>query len=128
METKIIKGGWVGNKSVVEIELPVIMFRDEDTIYYALIPSLDILGYGKSPAEAKDSLHIILNEYFEYTTRNNTLLKDLKKHGWNISKRKKEIEPPSFFETLENNEEAKRIISTKDYEKRSESVRIPAFA
>ena len=128
MERKIIKGGWAGNYSVVEIEVPVILFSDENNIHYALIPSLDVLGYGKSQNEAKDSLHIVLNDYFEYTTRNNTLLKDLKKHGWNIKRKKKEIEPPSFVETLQNNEEAKQIISTRDYEKRSESIRIPAFA
>jgi hypothetical protein len=128
METKIFKAGWGGNNSIVEIEVPVFLFSDENGIHYSFLPSLDLMGYGNTMAEAKASLAIVCKEYLEYTTRNKTLFKDLEKHGWNIKKRKKEFNPPDLATLLNKNEELNRLVSTRDYTKKNQSIELPAFA
>lgn len=59
-----------------------ILFRDEYSCYHACIPSLDVSGYGASRQEAKQSLLVMMNCYFERAMRLRALEEDLRRHGW----------------------------------------------
>jgi hypothetical protein len=51
----------------MKVEVPVVFFED-DGIYYAHIPPLDITGYGKNEKEARHSLTVMVDEFINYTT------------------------------------------------------------
>jgi hypothetical protein len=48
----------------IRIEVPVLYF-EEDNLHFANVPALDITGYGESEKEAKESLNIMLMEFFK---------------------------------------------------------------
>jgi len=48
-------------------------------------PALDICGYGKNTAEAKQSFGIVLEEFINHTSNKNTLNTVLNKLGWGIN-------------------------------------------
>ncbi|MBL7988426.1 MAG: hypothetical protein JNJ94_10225 [Chlorobi bacterium] len=57
----------------IEIAIPVVVFNDDDeNIWYAHSPVLDITGYGRSEDEAKESFAIILQETMDYMVTHDT--------------------------------------------------------
>jgi len=82
--------------SVITTELSLVSFV-EDNLFFVYCPALDITGYGNNEEEAKKSFDQTLKMYFEDTIDNNTLLKDLEHHGWEIKKQNK-LTPPDFDE------------------------------
>ena len=77
----------------------------------------------------KSLLKLLLSEYFRYTVNKKTLAKDLTKLGWIIKKSlKKEAIPPSLSNLLKNNDDFSRIFNTYDFQKRTTTINIPAFA
>ena len=50
----------------MKVEVPVVFFED-DGIYYAHIPPLDITGYGNNEKEARHSLTVMVDEFINYT-------------------------------------------------------------
>lgn len=125
---KHFKAGFQGNHTMVVLQLPVFFFQDENAIHYALLPSLDLMGYGNSAPEAEQSLAIVVKEYLDFTTKNNTLHKDLEEHGWKIQKRGKKILPPNIAKQICDNEQLNTILSERDFQKRDKEIRLPAFA
>lgn len=72
------------NTSNYKVKLTVIEFKEDDnTIMFA--PALDICGYGKNTAEAKQSFGIVLEEFINHTSNKNTLNTVLNKLGWGIN-------------------------------------------
>lgn len=76
-EKNIFSGG------LVEVKVDLIEFED-DNICYVYSPAFELIGYGNTNEEAKESWKIILEEYLQYALDKKTLIKDLENHGWNI--------------------------------------------
>lgn len=121
-------GKWTSGKSLIEVNLPVIMFEEDGTqIVYC--PALDLSGYGTSDPEALNSFQIALGEFFLYTTNKKTLQQTLQEMGWIIKKSKvKPIIPPSLSSLLETNDNFQRIFDNYPFRKVDQSFNIPALA
>lgn len=111
----------------VEMHLPIMIFRENEN-EIAYIPVLDLSGYGKTEQEAFQSLRIAINEYFTYTIRKNTLIENLKAHGWIIKKKSKPFVAPDITDILNKNEYLHNIVNTKPYRMDRIPVNIPQFA
>lgn len=106
------------------IKLSVYVFK-EDNAYISYCPSLDLSGCGNDINEAKDSMEKTLMIYFDYALNKNTLLKDLRNHGWNVrGVKQKKIKAPKFDELL-HNEDFLDILENKEYQKFDTPVEIP---
>ena len=122
-----LQGKWQEGENAVKLNLPV-MFFEEDGIQIAYIPVLDISGYGKTEKEAKSSLEINLSEYFSYTIHKNTLIEDLKAHGWTIRKKTKPYIAPELTEILNRNEYLHNIVNSRPYKMDRMDVNMPQYA
>lgn len=97
-------------KGHIEISIPVILFRDEEErIWYAHCPTLDITGYGESQEDAATSFKIMLRETIEYMVTHGTLDKELRRLGW--KKTKNGQVPPSMENMLQENKELRRMFA-----------------
>lgn len=120
-ETPILSSG--AARTWLDINLMIVLFQ-EDSVYFAYSPELDLNGYGKTAAEAKISFDVVLREYLDYTTSNGTLHEDLLKLGWQIATRPI---PPSFDDLLKKNLDFAQRMALQPA-LTSESVRMPLFA
>ncbi|MBW7891171.1 MAG: hypothetical protein H3C48_09160 [Chitinophagaceae bacterium] len=115
-----------GSKSV-KINVQVLFF-EEDDIYYAFLPSFDLMGYGKTEKEAKESLKVVLDEFLRYTLNKNTLYIELQRLGWKIRSKKKPMLAPQISDLINTNEELREIVNSKQYTTSNYQVSVPAFA
>jgi len=106
----------------------IVVFFEEEHIFYAYLPSLDLTGYGHTGSEAKESLKIVLDEFLRYTLNKNTFFIELQRLGWNIKNKKKAIPPPEMFDLINTNEQLREIINPKQYATSNYPVTLPAFA
>lgn len=113
----------VGTKKI-EINLQVFFFQ-EDGIFFAYMPSLDLTGYGYNPEEAKDSLTIVLDEFLKYTLNKNTLFIELRRLGWKIKSKKKPMLAPQMTDLINTNEQLKDIVNSKQYSTSNYPVKVP---
>lgn len=127
MQNLQLKGRSEYKQGTVNISVPVMLF-EEDKTWYAYLPSLDLIGYGKDTEEAKASLKIVLDEFIRYTLNKKTFFKELRRLGWRVRSKTKPIEAPKMSELIEVNEQLKDIIDTKQYSTSKYSMNIPAFA
>ncbi len=104
------------------------MIFEEEGSTIAYIPVLDLSGYGNGENEAVDSLKVVLDNYFSYTTKKKTLMADLKKHGWGIKKTSKPFVAPEITDILNKNKYLHEIINTRPYKMDRMSVNIPDYA
>jgi len=116
----------LGSKSLM-VNLKVVSF-EEDNVFFAYLPSLDLTGYGKTNNEATDSLKVVLDEFLRYTLQKNTFFIELQRLGWNITNKKKPISPPEMSDLININEQLKDIINHKQYTTSNYPVKLPAFA
>ena len=81
-------------KKEFSVDLPIIQFEEDgSSIIYC--PAIDVFGYGINPAEAEKSFSTSLLEFLKYTINKSTLISELKRLGWSISKsKKKQMVPP----------------------------------
>jgi len=116
------------NDQKVVFSLDIILFEEDGaTICYC--PALDLSGYGVNESEALESFRFVVTEYFDYTSKKQTLQKDLQRLGWNIRRSvKKKMIPPAATSLLEHNSNFKRVFDNFDYKKFRTSVEIPAFS
>jgi GTP-binding protein EngB required for normal cell division len=110
----------------IEAHIDIIEYENEG-ICYAYSPALDLIGYGYSQEEARQSWETVLEEYFTYTLNKNTLMEDLQKMGWNIKKDKEHFTPPSFSWLLQNNHELTEVYDKYNFKKTSRPIQIPAY-
>jgi hypothetical protein len=127
MKSAKISGKWQEGMNSVKLNLPVMIFEEEGS-KIAYIPVLDLSGYGSSENEAVDSLKVVLDDYFSYTTRKKTLLEDLKKHGWIIKKTTKPFVAPEITDILNKNKYLHEIINTRPYRMDRMSINVPNYA
>lgn len=120
-----LSGDYEGSNYNLDVNLVVIIFEEEG-MYYTYCPSLDIMGYGKTEPEARDSFTTMLDEFFEYTIKKKTLRKVLKDLGWSIRKsKKKPIYPPNLEDLAKHNPELSEILNNKNYRSSKETVSMP---
>jgi hypothetical protein len=126
MKNLQFQGNWKDGKASVDMNLPIMIF-EEDGTQIAYIPVLDLVGYGKTEKEAFDSLQVAIGEYLLYSVRKNTLIKDLKAHGWTIRKKNKPYIAPEITELINKNEYLHDIVNTKPYRMGRMPVSIPQY-
>lgn len=127
MQNLQLKGKGQFGKAVVSVDVPVMLFQEEK-IWYAYLPSFDLTGYGNNENEAKDSLKIVLDEFIRYTLNKKTFFDELKRLGWKVKSKNKHFLAPQVTDLINENEQLKEIINTKQYFTSNYPVSIPAFA
>lgn len=100
-----------------------VLIWDEDGMHYAMSPSLDITGYGKSEADAKASFEVMLQEFVTYTHRKKTIFQELERLGWAVNRKRKRVVAPDMLDMIKENEELKDVIN-KDYRKYERTVEL----
>lgn len=119
-------GTWKSEKDKIKVNLPIILF-EEDGSQIMYCPALDISGYGKTEAEARDSFNVTLGEFFLYTTHKKTITTVLQKLGWSLRKSKyKPMHPPSMSELLNNNDNFSRIFNSFPFRKIDQPIELPS--
>ena len=88
--------------------MPIFLFQ-EDGVWFAHCPALEITGYGNSESEATASFEIMLKEFFRYATEKGSLHEELKRLGWQVEART----PPSFEKLFSRDETLKHLYDTK---------------
>lgn len=111
---------------MVTVDLFVIQFEDGGC-QIAYCPALNIYGYGTSEDEARHSFEINMGEFFDYTIKKKTLVKELESLGWTVKKAKKFSAPP-FTKLLQSNRDLKKIMDTREFRKINAPISMPAFS
>lgn len=127
MQNLKISGNKQFGKNSINFELPLFLF-EEDNVWFAYLPSLDLNGYGETEVEAKESLNIVLDEFLRYTLNKDTLLSEMKRLGWQIKSKKKPMHAPAISDLISTNEQLREIINYKEYSTSHYQVNVPAFA
>lgn len=127
MKNLELKGKNRYRQGTVSVNVPVILF-EEDHIWYAYLPSFDLTGYGNDIEEAKKSLTIVLDEFIRYTLNKDTFLSELRRMGWVIKSKNKPMKAPKMSDLVEENEQLKDILDTKQISTIKYPVNIPVFA
>ena len=111
----------------IEVQVDIIEYNDEG-IFYAYSPALDLIGYGTTKVEARQSWEIVLQEYITYTMNKKTLTKDLQSRGWIVRNGNKQFRPPTFSWLLQNNRELVEMYDKYNFQKTSTPITVPFAA
>lgn len=96
MDNLSFNGKYEEGDTQITIKVGVYLFKEDNT-FIAYCPALDMSGYGESEIEAKKSFEQSMMMYVEYCVHKNTLVADLKEHGWDIkSKKQRKIKCPDI--------------------------------
>lgn len=121
-----VKGNFKNDKAGVDFNLPMITF-EENSVFFAYSPALDLTGYGNTEEEAKKSFDETLTQFFDYCTNKKTFFGELEKLGWKVSKTRASA-PPTLVDMINKNDYLADIFEQKQYKKVHQTVKIPAFA
>ncbi len=127
MQTENFSGKWQSGDKMITLSVALFVF-EEDGIHYAYLPSMDLTGYGKTPKEARESLKIVLDEFFRYTINKNTFFAELEKMGWKIRSKHKPMTPPRISDLINENDQLKDIVDSKQYTSSSYQINVPVYA
>jgi hypothetical protein len=75
------------SKGTLEVSVSVYVFKEND-VFVAYCPSLDLSGYDHTEEAARADFDYALQEYVKFQMQNDTLDKDLTRHGWEVKQRK----------------------------------------
>lgn len=92
----------------INVCLSVILYK-EDGIHYAYCAALDILGYGYTAEEAKQSFAIMLEEILKDAIAEGNLDALLAAYGW------EQNQPPKTSALISRSQELADIIDNKTY-------------
>ena len=98
----------------------------EDGVYIAYCPSLDISTSGDTFNEAVGNFHERFQLHVEWCVEHGTLLEDLAAHGWKV--KKGNIMPPSFSSLMRKTDIKSLITGNKAYEKVVVPARVAMLA
>jgi len=127
MQEAKLSGEFQFGGKTLAVNLKVVFFEEEH-IFYAYLPTLDLTGYGNTDNEARESLKIVLDEFLRYTLNKNTFFIELQRLGWKIKNKKKPMTPPQMSDLINSNEQLREIINHKQYTTSNYPVNLPAFA
>lgn len=105
----------------IDVQLSVI-FYEEDNIHYAYCAALDVLGYGNTEDEAKESFEIMIKEILTDAVTTGTLSSLLHSYGWVKN------QPPKTSDLINSNDDLAEIVNNKSYKTVLQSVHIPCVA
>jgi hypothetical protein len=117
-----VKGNFKSPYANINLSLSVIEFKEE-SLNYIYCPSLDILVYGNTISEARNSLSIHISEFIDYTTKKKTLEKVLEKMGWEIGRRNHKMTPPPFNQMIKTNKTLSELVNDKVFKKQEFTIR-----
>ena len=104
------EGKFHGKESLTMVNLSLFIWN-EDGLFYVFSPALDLYGYGKNEAEAKESFEFNLNEFVDYTEKKKTIFDELEKLGWTTNRKKNRIKSPDISDLMVDNSDLRSIIS-----------------
>ena len=107
----------------INVKLSLIEFEEEG-LHFIYSPALDLTGYGKTEAAAKESYNLAMEEFLKYTSNKETILQELERLGWTISKKK--VTAPSLSALIQSRSYLEEIFTEKNFRKTDETVAIPA--
>jgi len=105
--------------------LPIITFQEEN-IFFIYTPALDLTGYGNTEDEARLSFEETLDQFLNYSTNKDTLVDELKRLGWKVSK-KSVSKPPSLVDMINSNNYLAEIFEEKQYRKFHKNISLPSL-
>jgi predicted RNase H-like HicB family nuclease len=112
------------NDKIQSFNLSMYIFKEEGS-FIIYCPAFDLSAYGDTEEQAKKSFQEIFAITIKYEIENNTLIEDLKRHGWKI-KRKPEVEIKSpSLDSLLRNYTFRDILSNKEYTSYRQEFGIP---
>ncbi|HMN04270.1 MAG TPA: hypothetical protein PKD45_00970 [Flavobacteriales bacterium] len=115
MSKKQVTASYRVGKERIELGVTVLVW-EEDGLFYAMSPALDITGYGKTEQEAKDSFEVMLDEFVVYTHRKKTIFQELENLGWMVNRKKKRVVPPDILDLIQENEAVRDVVN-RDFKK-----------
>jgi hypothetical protein len=118
-----ISGTWANTNTGINVSLPIISFEDSGSIVY-YCPALEVYGYGKTDAEAENSLYISMSEFFQYTLNKKTFFAELKRLGWTVKKTKK-MTPPTMSQLLADNDNFSNVFNNFPFKKFDHKIAMP---
>lgn len=125
MANLIFEGQLDTNKSKITAHLEIYSFIEE-RMYIIYCPSLDLSAYGETEEDAKRSFEKTFEIHFTYCSNKDTIMEDLKAHGWHIrGKKSRDIKAPGLDFMLKNNPVLRDIIYNKEYSKYNANMSIP---
>jgi hypothetical protein len=127
MQRKKLSAEWQGADKNIKFDVQVLFFQ-EDKIHFAYIPSYDLTGYGNTSEEALDSLKVMIEEFFRYTTNKNTFFLELKRLGWKIRSKHKRMVAPQMSDLINTNEQLRDIVNHKQFTTSNYQVSMPVPA
>lgn len=126
MDNLTLKGSFENKSGHISVLLDMYLFKEEVAIII-YCPALDLSAFGYSEEEAKSAFEQSLDVYFDYCVKKNTLVQDLRAHGWNVkSKNQHKVQAPLLERMLEINPTLIDITLNKPFTKHNRTVEIPA--
>ena len=128
MADKLLLQVGATDSSLVEyrFEIEFYIFRQEDGVYIAYCPALDISTSAATYNDAISSFYEMFQLHIECCVESGTLNEDLLSHGWKVTK--KSITPPSFRALMKKPEMKKLMESHVGFERIVAPARIPVHA
>jgi predicted RNase H-like HicB family nuclease len=120
-----ISGDFKNSGNAITFNLTVIAFQ-EDNIFFVYTPALDLTGYGNTEEEARLSFEETLDQFLNYSTNKDTLVDELKRLGWKVSK-KSVSKPPSLVDMINSNDYLAEIFEEKQYKKFHKNISLPSL-
>ena len=102
----------------IEVCLSVILYED-DNIHYAYCAALDILGYGNSEDEARNSFEIMIGEILQDAVSDGNLIALLESYGWHKQ------QPPKTSDLIANSQTLADILNNKNCRLVQEPITLP---
>ena len=131
MAQYIFEGDYRNNIGFVKVRLLLFSFRDENKVNFIYSPHLDLTGYGKTIAEAKESFNIVFEDFIDYTFKKKTLSKVMLSLGWQVkgsSAKPKKMLAPSITSIIKDNEYVSEIFDKYPVRTFHQEVGLPALA
>jgi hypothetical protein len=124
-----IKAKFKSRRGAVEANLPVLFFQENGTSIVHC-PALDLSGYGNTDDEARRSFEIVLEEFFDYTLKKSTLLRVLRKLGWEAhgKRSRRRVTAPTLEELMNRDPELNSLLATTPVRIQNRPVYMPVAA
>lgn len=125
------KADLTDGRNIVNVEITIVDFVDENGINFIYSPHLDLAGYGNSTEEAKQSFEIALEEFISYIVAKKTVIKVFKDLGWSFrakSKIPKKLNAPSLSTLMKDNEYVSDIFDKYSVHTSKRNLELPAVA
>ena len=126
MKTYRCDGGFNSKYGGLKFSIILFSFKDETGLQIIFSPQLDITTYGSTEKEAQKAFDVHLEEFFNYTTSNNTLDEVLRDLGWTVEKNN--VKAPDFSDFVGKNDVLSDIMKKYPVLSVPRDIQVPAPA